>query len=213
MLAHWMRQLRKRLPQSWSDAMWMNLPQSSPLVERDGDERAVVERASVINKTRLEPVVNPALWARQAVTDQACQKQADTKASTGRGKLLELRQLLTELDRTVKSMKQLAEATKQVQDGQIHLVLHIKNSSGLTFLRWRERSGACRHVPWQEAQQRFAELAPRTRDWYGLASSQAVLLNERHKELRRAIATARKVVLKGVPKVFARPVTLRGELS
>lgn len=43
---------------------------------------------------------------------------------------------------------------------------------------------------------------------YGLASSQAVLLNERHKELRRAIATARKVVLKGAPKVFARPIPL-----
>lgn len=209
----WMKQPRKRLPQSWSEAMFMNLPQSNPLSERVGDERAVVERAPVTNQNRLKPVVNPAQWARQAVVDQACQKQADTKAFTGRGKLLELRQLLTELDRTVEAMKQLAEATKGVQDGQMHLVLHVKNSTGLTFLRWRERSGACRHVPWPEAQQRFAEFAPRTRDWYGLASSQAVHLNERHKELRRAIATARKVVLKGAPKVFARPVTLGGALS
>jgi hypothetical protein len=186
--------------------MFMNLPQSNPLVERDDDERAVVERAMAINRTRLEPVVNPAQWARQAVSDQACQKQADAKAFTGRGRLLELRQLLTELERTVDSMKHLAEATKQVPGGQMHLVLHVKSSTGLTFLRWRERSGACRHVPWPDVQERFANFAPRTRDWYGLACSQAVLLNERHKELRRAIATARKVVLKGVPKVFARPI-------
>lgn len=206
MRAHWMRQPNKRLPQSWSEAMFMNLPQSNPMVERDGVERAVVERATVINRTRLEPVVNPAQWARQAVSDQACQKQADAKAFTGRGRLLELRQLLTELDRTVESMRQLAEATKQVPGGQMHLVLHVKRSSGLTFLRWRERSGACRHVSWPQAHEQFSSLAPKTRDWYGLASSQAVLLNERHKELRRAIATARKVVLKGAPKVFARPI-------
>lgn len=188
--------------------MFMNLPQSNPLSERVGDERAVVERATVNNKSRLEPVVNPAQWARQVVTDQACQKQADTKAFTGRGKLFELRQLLTELDLTVDAMKLLVEATKKVQDGQMHLVLHVKNSTGLTFLRWRDRTGACRHVPWPEVQPRIAELAPRVRDWYGLVSSQAVELNERHKELRRAIATARKVVLRSAPKVYARPIPL-----
>ena len=52
----------------------------------------------------MEPIVNPARWARQAVKDQACQNRADTKAFTGRGKLLELRQLLTELDVTVEAI-------------------------------------------------------------------------------------------------------------
>jgi hypothetical protein len=203
-----MKQPPKRLPQSWSEAMLMNLPQSNPVLERVGDERAVLGRAVVNNKTRLEPVVNPAQWAMQVVADESCQKQADTKAFTGRGKLLELRQLLTELDRTVEAMKQLVEATKQVQGGQMHLVLHIKNSTGLTFLRWRERNGACRHVPWPEVQPRIAGLASTMQEWYRQASSQAVELNERHKELRRAIATARKVVLRSAPKVYARPISM-----
>lgn len=164
-----------------------------------------------MSTTRLKPVVNPAQWARQAVTDQACQKQADTKAFTGRGKLLELRQLLTELDRTVESMRHLAEVTKQVTEGQMHLVLHVKNATGLTFLRWRERTGACKHVPWPEVHERIAGISPRVRDWYMQASSQAVQLNERHKELRRAIATARKVVLRTAPKVYARPIPVQSE--
>lgn len=188
--------------------MLMNLPQSNPLFERVGDERAVVERANVMSKTRLEPVVNPAQWARQAVTEQACQKQADTKAFTGRGKLLELRQLLTELDRTQEAMKQLTEITKQVQDGQMQLVLHVKKATGLTFLRWREKSGACRHVPWPEVQEQIANFAPDVGDWYRSASGQAMALNERHKELRRTIATARKVVLRSEPKLYARPISM-----
>ncbi len=188
--------------------MFIYLPQSNPMFERVVDERAVVERANVMSKTRLEPVVNPAQWARQAVTEQACQKQADTKAFTGRGKLLELRQLLTELERTQEAMKQLAEITKQVQDGQMQLVLHVKRATGLTFLRWREKSGACRHVPWPEVQEQIGRFASEVGDWYRNASGQAIGLNERHKELRRGIATARKVVLRSEPKVFARPIAM-----
>ena len=163
------------------------------------------------SKLRLEPIVNPASWARQAVKDQACQNRADTKAFTGRGKLHELRQLLTELDRTVEAMKNLAEITKQVQDAQMYLMLHVKTATGLTFLRWRERTGACRHVPWPEAQERVNGFSADVGDWYREATEQALTLNERHKELRRAISTARKVVLKTAPSVYARPITLQGE--
>ena len=71
-------------PQSWCDAMDMNLPQSKSMIERAfGVERVVLERASMNSKSRLEPIVNPASWARQAVKDQACQNRADTKAIAG----------------------------------------------------------------------------------------------------------------------------------
>ena len=189
--------------------MFKNLTQSQAVSKRVCVERAVVERAVVMSKTRLEPVVNPAQWARHAVENQACQTQVDTKAFTGRGKLLELRQLLTELDKTVETMKQLVEITKQWQGGHMHLVLHVKTSTGLTFLRWRERTGLCRHVPWPEVSERFSGDFPQdVREWLQRASEQAVWLNERHKELRRSIATARKVVLRSESKVFARPITL-----
>jgi hypothetical protein len=191
--------------------MDMNLPPSNPLDERAFDEeRRVLERAALTSKVRMEPIVNPARWARQAVKDQVCQNRADTKAFTGRGKLLELRQLLTELDATVEAMKHLADITKLVQDAQMYLMLHVKNATGLTFMRWRERTGACRHVPWPEAQDRIARLAPDVGDWYRQATEQAMTLNERHKELRRAIATARKVVMRKTPAVFARPISIGG---
>lgn len=172
-------------------------------------ERAVFERASMEGKTRLGPIVNPARWAEQVVKEQACQNQADTKAFKGRGKLLELRQLLTELDRTVDAMKAVVEVTKQVQDAQMYLMLHIKTATGLTFLRWRERNGACRHVPWPEVQERINAFDADVGDWYTNATEQALALNERHKDLRRAIATARKVVMRSVPTVYARSIAPR----
>ena len=187
----------------------MNLPQAKTLCERAfDDERAVMERAFKTIKSQIEPIVNPAAWARQAVKEQACQNQADTNAFKGRGKLRELRQLLTELDRTVEGMKQLVDVTRQVQDAQMVLVLHIKTSTGLTFLRWRERTGACRHVPWPEAQDRIEGFAPDVGDWYRQATDQALTLNERHKELRRAIATARKVVMRTEPRVYPRSIAV-----
>jgi len=189
--------------------MNMNLPQSNALDERAFDvERVLFERAGTSSKTRMEPIVNPAQWARQAVKEQACQNQADTKAFTGRGKLLELRQLLTELDVTVEAMKHLSDITKLVQDAQMYLMLHVKTATGLTFLRWRERTGACRHVPWPEAQDRITCLTLDVGDWYRQATEQAMTLNERHKDLRRAIATARKVVMRKTSAVFARPISL-----
>ena len=196
-------------PQSWCEPMDMNLPQSKTMIERAfGVERVVLERASMNSKSRLEPIVNPASWARQAVKDQACQNRADTKAFTGRGKLHELRQLLTELDVTVEAMKHLSDITKLVQDAQMYLMLHVKTATGLTFLRWRERTGACRHVPWPEAQDRITCLTLDVGDWYRQATEQAMTLNERHKDLRRAIATARKVVMRKTSAVFARPISL-----
>ena len=189
--------------------MDMNLQQSKTLCERAlVDERAVMERAAKTIKSQMEPIVNPAAWARQAVKDQACQNQADTKAFKGRGKLRELRHLLTELDRTVEGMKQLVDVTRQVQDAQMVLVLHIKTSTGLTFLRWRERTGACRHVSWPEVQEQIDRFSPDVGDWYRQATAQALTLNERHKELRRAIATARKVVMKTEPKVYPRAIAV-----
>lgn len=192
------------LPRSWSEPMHLNLPQSGA-----HDERAGGERATVVKQNRLEPIVNPARWAKQSVTEQACQNEADTKAFKGRGKLLELRLLLAELDKTLEAMKRLIVITKQVQDAQMYLVLHVKNTSGLTFLRWRESLGAYRHVPWPEAHERIAEFVPDVGDWYREATDQALALNERHKELRRAIATARKVVMRrGASAVYARPVSM-----
>lgn len=197
------------LPQSWSDPIDLNLPQSRNHDERAGDdERVGGERASVAKQNRIDPIVNPAKWAQQSVTEQACQKEADTKAFKGRGKLLELRLLLAELDSTLVTMRNLIAITKQVQDAQMYLVLHIKNASGLTFLRWRERQGACRHVPWPEAHERIAEFLPDVGDWYREATEQALALNERHKELRRAIASARKVVMRRASAVYARPVPM-----
>jgi hypothetical protein len=187
--------------------MHLNLPQSGARFERAGDdERVDDERATVAKPYSRNPIVNPVRWAKQNVTEQACQNEADTKAFKGRGKLLELRQLLAELDRTLDAMKNLIEVTKQVQDAQMYLMMHVKNSSGLTFLRWRERLGACRHVPWPEAHERIAEFVPDVRDWYREATDQALALNERHKDLRRAIATARRVVMRRAPLVYARPV-------
>lgn len=200
-----MRQPSKRLPQSWCEAMDMKLPQAHPFGERAGHGRNGGRKPGV---SRLEPVVNPARWAEQAVAQGDCQKQADTKAFKGRGKLFELRQLLTELDRTTEAMKHLVNLTMQVQEGQMRLALHVKSDTGLTFLRWREKSGACRHVPWPQVAGRIHALAPAVRHWYEQVSEQAAILNERHKQLRRAIATARKVVLRTAPKVYARSILL-----
>ncbi|OAD41601.1 hypothetical protein LPB72_09715 [Hydrogenophaga crassostreae] len=171
------------------------------------------ERASEEGSTRIGPIVNPARWAEQVVKEQACQNPADTKAFKGRGKLLELRQLLTELECTVIAMKHLVDITKQVQNSQMYLMLHVKTATGLTFLRWRERNGACRHVPWPEVQDRIDAFTSDVRDWYGQATDQALALNERHKELRRAIATARKVVMRSAPSVFARSIEARFQPS
>ena len=204
-----MMQAWKPLPQSWCDAMDMNLSQSKALFERAfDDERAVGERASPNSKSRGEPIVNPARWAKQAVKDQACQNQADTKAFKGRGNLCELRLLLSELDTTVDGMRQMVDVTKQVQDAPMYLMLHVKTATGLTFLRWRERFGVSRHVPWPEAVERIGCFPPDVADWYRQATQQALALNERHKELRRAITTARKVVMKTAPAVYARPLRM-----
>lgn len=189
------------------DPLPRRLAQPSSLSKRAGDdERAGVERASVGTAIRRNPIVNPVLWAKQEVKDQACQSRADTKAFTGRGSLLELRQLLTELDRTTDAMTNLVELTKQVKNAQMYLMLHTKTKTGLTFLRWRERLGDCRHVPWPEAHDRIDAFSPDVGDWYRQATEQALGLNERHKELRRAITTARKVVLRRKPEVYAKPI-------
>ena len=108
-------------------------------------------------------------------------------------------------------MKDLTVESKTFPGGPIVLALHVKTSSGLTHLRWRARtSGDHKHVNWDKVQEVLKEagfsesVRARYADW----SRRALELNADHREQRREIATARKVVLRSTPHVFARPIPL-----
>ena len=146
-------------------------------------------------------------WARQFMVEQECQDQFAAKAFTGRGKFLELRQYLAELDRVEQEMLTLVALTKQVQGHWIYLMQH-SHRSGLTFLRWRERAGGKRHLGWEEAALTCQGdgVSVELQQWYAEVSKRAARLNEMHKDSRRAIGMARAVIKRTSPHIFAKPI-------
>lgn len=150
--------------------------------------------------------VNDADWARQYVLEQSGQNGVDTKAFKGRGKFHELRVMLTEIDRLEKSMQELVEVTKCVPGYLMHLTMHVHNNNGAASLRWRDRSGARKHLSWEEATELVCGMPSEVVGWYARVTSQCQVLNERHKELRRGVAVVRRLISSTPSKVYARAV-------
>lgn len=160
-------------------------------------ERALAESKAIesVNGVRL---------ARQFLAHQVRQKPADAKAFTGRGKHLELRQLLDELEAVEQTMQALIAASRDVPGRVMVLTLHASNASGLRSLRWRSRGGAMKHLSWEDAAQLGAQLGHPLDSWYQQATAQCVAANERHKALRKAIQIARQVIARSTPHLLPR---------
>lgn len=153
--------------------------------------------------------VNDEQWAREAVAKLDCQERVDAKAFTGRGKLRDLRQLIASLDVVQTRMEELATASKQLNGAAIYLIVHHRNSSGYTFLRWRERGGSNRHLSWPDVE-KLIQTYPRShQQWVRAASALADELNGEHLEHRKAIKAARVRILRTVSHTFARPIPVK----
>jgi hypothetical protein len=153
----------------------------------------------------LKPDVSVADWACQYVAEHECQDRADTKAFTGRGKLLELRQYIAHLKDVERQMHELVTATKNVPGYWIYLMQHV-HKNGLTFLRWRERGGHKRHLSWDEAAQTWQSQSIAVQHWYQDVNGRCSQLNEMHKDLRRAITMVQAVIQRSSPSIYAKPI-------
>jgi hypothetical protein len=74
-------------------------------------------------------------------------------------------------------------------------MLHRRTSSGYTFLRWRERAGASRHIHWDDVGQILAHMPPPVRAWCGEAGAKAQALNAEHLALREGIKEIRRSLM------------------
>ena len=164
-----------------------------------------LEQRASLAETPVDDGVNGVIWARQFMVEQGCQNRVDTKAFKGRGKFLELRQLLAQLDEVETQMKDLSERTKALPGHWIYLMVHCYRS-GLYFVRWRERGGAKRHLAWEQAALTWQGQTAEVQQWCESVSKYGVALNERHKDLMRAIRATRAVIQRSSPPVFAKPI-------
>lgn len=156
--------------------------------------------------TVRKPAVNYLRLARQDVASDLCQDGVDTKAFTGKGKLLELRLMVAAIDALEVEMRSLSETSKSVTACRMYLMLHHRNSTSYTFLRWRELGGKTRHLSWEEAEKLQQAFPSSVQDWYREISAQAIVLNAKHVEYREGIRVARRAVAKKAQPVFARPI-------
>jgi hypothetical protein len=153
-----------------------------------------------------KPAVNYLQLARQEVSAMTCQEGVDTKAFTGKGHLLELRQMVTAIDELEAEMRALSEATKRVSGCQMYLMLHHRSSTSYTFLRWRELGGSTRHLSWDEAEALREGFPSTVKEWYRAGFAQAMALNAKHVEYREGIRVARRAIAMKNQWVFARPI-------
>ena len=151
-----------------------------------------------------KPAGSAVQWAREAVANVGCQEELDAKGFTGRGSLRELRHMVTELSAVEGRMEGLSAASKALSGVRLYLVVHRHKKTGYTFLRWRERSGGARHVPWHELEALLAGHAPAQRRWCTEASDAASGLNAEHLALRERIKAVR--LLQPQPAIYARPI-------
>lgn len=157
-----------------------------------------------VSKPQGSEFVNEVHWAVQFLAHQARQNPADAKAFTGRGKHLELRRLVDELDAVEQTMQDLVAASKAVPGHVMLLALHASTTSGLRTLRWRARSGAMRHLSWAAAADLAQQMGQPWAYWYQQATEQCVAANERHKALRKAIQVTRQVIARSTPHLLPR---------
>ncbi len=158
----------------------------------------------------LPPATGAAPWTQETAAIAGCQVLLDAKAFTGRGKLRELRHHTTAIAAVEQRMEALSSASKALVNAGMYLVLHRDRSSGYTFLRWRERGGANRHLPWDEAAARLANQPAAQQRWCSEASSLAIHLNAEHLALRERI-TALRLQLRATPApIYARPIPEAG---
>ena len=154
----------------------------------------VVEKGSD-HPTGLKRTVNEEQWARAMVANLTCQERVDVKAFTGRGSQRELRHLVDKLEAIEASMQGLSTASKALPACNAYLVVHHRTASGYTFLRWRERAGASRHVRWDDVDSILAVMPDRVRAWCSEAGAQAQALNAEHLAVREAIKVVRRSLL------------------
>lgn len=145
-------------------------------------------------RKRRSPDVNVTAWAREAAADIECQERVDTKAFTGRGKHLALRQEVDRLERLEGQMRDLVAASRAVPGLQIAFMLHVRKESGYTFLRWRERGVSKRHLSFEDAAEVWANYSGDLRHWCEVASSQAKVLNDEHKQCREELRSLREKI-------------------
>ncbi len=157
-----------------------------------------------VEQVRPKPAVNAALWAREAVANLECQEVVDTKAFTGRGNLYALRQLVASLEDVEARMRALSKSSKALVDTSVYLTVHRRSSSGYTFLRWRERAGANRHLSWNEVSAKIAIHPSAQQRWCVEASDLANALNSEHLALRETIKSIRGRVAQSASHLYAR---------
>lgn len=171
------------------------------LVGKDVDRPAASKRT-----------VNEERWARAMVANPDCQDRVDVKAFTGRGGRYELRQLVDRLEAIEARMQGLSAASKAPPACNAYLVVHHRTSSGYTFLRWRERAGASRHVHWDDVGEILQVMPAEVRAWCSEAGAQAQSLNAEHLAVREAIKEVRHSLLQKRSHLLPRALpAIRGE--
>ena len=153
-----------------------------------------------------QPTLNASLWARQTAGELTCQEAIDAKAFTGRGSLRELRQMIAGLDEVEQRMYELSSTSKALIDTRLYLVVHQRSSTGYMFLRWRERAGGNRHLPWERSNALIEAHSPPQRRWCTEATEYALALNQQHLTLRERLKAMRQQLLQSASHVYPRPL-------
>ena len=179
----------------------MKLPQSN---SKGWLSRECRLRAEGVRRAEPNRAVNVAEWARTAAANGDCQEAIDAKAFRGRGDLRELRQLVASLTDVEDRMEALSATSKGLADTRMYLVVHRRNSSGYTFLRWRERLGMNRHLPWADVEASIARHPPAQQRWCAGASELANQLNANHLVLRDRIRAVRDRLARSESHLYPR---------
>lgn len=173
---------------------------------KGGGVKRDVELKGASHQVSPKRVVNLETWARQAMGEQDCQNQVDTKALTGRGNLARLRQQVDELEEVVKRMKSLCQQSKEVVGLGCYLVVHKRSETGYVFLRWRQGDMRARHLSFEEVDEQSKKIPHHLRRWCDEASRIAISLNGQHRDIRASIKRLKKDI-EGMPShIFPRSV-------
>lgn len=164
----------------------------------------------LLRPEKPKPTGNPVQWAREAVANLDCQESVDAKAFTGKGNLHELRRLVTALEAVEDRMRELSAASSALDSAYIYLMVHHRRDDAYTFLRWRERVGGNRHLPWGDLDAKLAGHPPAQQRWCAEASALAHQLNAEHLALRKRIKALRLQLSQTPSQVYAKPIPSEG---
>jgi hypothetical protein len=71
---------------------------------------------------------------------------------------------------------------------------------------WRERAGNQRHLSWEDAMASLEHATSEVQEWYRNVNQQCLAANERHIELRSAIAVLRRSVMRTQIPLYPRSI-------